>query len=154
MRNGIRLFVCSLALLASGATSAWACHEERPLQGYGSIAGHKPKFSLNYTTIWLTEEPLATTAITTSCDWYTSFLYQKYDNVAENAAQGEGPYLNVIAAFQGCPTQWHPEFSLTLKARYSEIFDGTSRQSPQVLIERFQQVIESHPELRQACNEV
>ena len=94
------------------------------------------------------------TAVSTSCDWYTSFLYQKYDNVAENAAQGEGPFLNVIAAFQGCPTRWHPEFGLTLKARYGEVFDETSRQEPEVLMGRIQQVIESHPQLQQACNEV
>ena len=154
MQNLMRLFVCSLALLVAGAASAWACHEEKPLTNYGAISGHKPKFSINYTTVSSTEEPLAMTAVSTSCDWYTSFLYQKYDNVAENAAQGEGPFLNVIAAFQGCLAQWHQEFGVTVRARYGEVFDETSRQEPEVLMGRIQQVIESHPQLQQACNEV
>jgi hypothetical protein len=85
---------------------------------------------------------------------YTNFLYQQYDNVVENAAQGEGPFLNVVAKFEGCPVQLHQEFGVTVRARYGEVFNQTSRREPRVLMGRIQQVIESHPELRQACNKV
>ena len=149
MRRLIQGAVSGLLVFVGSLTAAHACHEEKN----NMLSGHKDKFSINLTTV-STEAALAFTSTTFSCDAYASFLHQKYDQVAENAAQGEGPYLNVIAAFQGCPTRWHPEFGLTLKARYGEVFDETSRQEPKVLMGRIQQVIESHPQLQQACNEV
>ena len=149
MRNLIQRMLTFLLVFAVWLIVAHACHEEKT----DWLSGHKDKFSKNAITI-ATEDALAITSTSTSCNAYTFFLYKKYDQVVENAAQGTGEYLNVVAAHQGCPVQFHLEFGLALKANYGMIFLGTSREKPRVLIRRFQQIIESNPQLKQACSGV
>ena len=149
MRNLIQRMLTFLLVFAVWLTVAHACHEEKT----DWLSGHKDKFSKNAITI-ATEDALAITSTSTSCNAYTFFLHKKYDQVVENAAQGTGEYLNVVAAHQCCPVQFHLEFGLALKANYGMIFLGTSREKPRVLIRRFQQIIESNPQLKQACTGV
>ena len=149
MRNLIQRMLTFLLVFAVWLTVAHACHEEKT----DWLSGHKDKFSKNAITI-ATEDALAITSTSTSCNAYTFFLHKKYDQVVENAAQGTGEYLNVVAAHQGCPVQFHLEFGLALKANYGMIFLGNSREKPRVLIRRFQQIIESNPQLKQACTGV
>ena len=149
MRNLIQRMLTFLLVFAVWLTVAHACHEEKT----DWLSGHKDKFSKNAITI-ATEDALAITSTSTSCNAYTFFLHKKYDQVVENAAQGTGEYLNVVAAHQGCPVQFHLEFGLALKANYGMIFLDTSREKPRVLIRRFQQIIESNPQLKQACTGV
>ena len=149
MRNLIQRMLTFLLVFAVWLTVAHACHEEKT----DWLSGHKDKFSKNAITI-ATEDALAITSTSTSCNAYTFFLHKKYDQVVENAAQGTGEYLNVVAAHQGCPVQFHLEFGLALKANYGMIFLDTSREKPRVLIRRFQQIIESNPQLKQASTGV
>ena len=149
MRNLIQRMLTFLLVFAVWLTVAHACHEEKT----DWLSGHKDKFSKNAITI-ATEDTLAITSTSTSCNAYTFFLHKKYDQVVENSAQGTGEYLNVVAAHQGCPVQFQLEFGLALKANYGMIFLGTSREKPRVLIRRFQQIIESNPQLKQACTGV
>ena len=62
--------------------------------------------------------------------------------------------MNVVATNQGCPVQFHQEFGSALKVDFAVVFKGTSREKPQFLIRRFQQVIESNPLLKLACTGV
>ena len=98
MRNLIQRMLTFLLVFAVWLTVAHACHEEKT----DWLSGHKDKFSKNAITI-ATEDTLAITSTSTSCNAYTFFLHKKYDQVVENAAQGTGEYLNVVAANQGCP---------------------------------------------------
>ena len=145
----IQKMLTVLLVFTGWLTVAQACHEEKN----DWLSGHKDKFSINAITL-STEDTMAFTSTSTSCDAYTFFLYKKYDQVVENAAQGTGEYLNVVATNQGCPVQFHQEFGSALKADFAGVFQGTSREKPQFLIRRFQQVIESNPQLKLACTGV
>ena len=145
----IQKMLTVLLLFAGWLTVAQACHEEKN----DWLSGHKDKFSSNAITI-ATEDTMAITSTSTSCDAYTFFLHKKYYQIVENAAQGTGEYLNVVATNQGCPVQYHQVFGSALKADFASVFQGTSREYPQVLILRFRQVIESNPQLKLACTDV
>ncbi len=145
----IQKMLTVLLLFAGWLTVAQACHEEKN----DWLSGHKDKFSSNAITI-ATEDTMAITSTSTSCFAYTFFLHKKYYQVVENAAQGTGEYLNVVATNQGCPVKYHQVFGSALKADFASVFQGTSREYPQVLIRRFRQVIESNPQLKLACTDV
>ena len=145
----IQKMLTVLLLFAGWLTVAQACHEEKN----DWLSGHKDKFSSNAITI-ATEDTMAITSTSTSCDAYTFFLHKKYDQVVENAAPRYGRVLNVVATNQGCPVQYHQVFGSALKADFASVFQGTSREYPQVLIRRFRQVIESNPQLKLACTDV
>lgn len=149
MMKLIQKMLTVLLVFAGWLTVAQACHEEKN----DWLSGHKDKFSTNAITL-STEDTMAFTSTSTSCDAYSFFLHKKYDQVVENAAQGTGEYLNVVATNQGCPVQFHQEFGSALKADFAVVFQGTSREKPQFLIRRFQQVIESNPQLKLACTGV
>ena len=145
----IQKMLTVLLVFAGWLTVAQACHEEQN----DWLSGHKDKFSTNVITL-STEDTMAFTSTSTSCDAYSFFLHKKYDQVVENAAQGTGEDLNVVATNQGCPVQFHQEFGSALKADFVVVFKDTSREKPQFLIRRFQQVVESNPQLKLACTGV
>ena len=87
------LFIVSLIILVAMFNTAWACHESDT-----GLRGHNP--DLRFTGISVvTEAAFALTSTTTGCDQYTYFIQQSYHQIAENAARGEGEYLEAFAHF-------------------------------------------------------
>ena len=87
--------------------------------------------------------------ISTSCDFYTAFLEVEYDAIAEQAAQGEGEHLNVLASYLGCPASSHAVFGQSLRKHHHELF--TTSPDPHALREGVDEMVAATPVLRQTC---
>ena len=72
----IQKMLTVLLVFAGWLTVAQACHEEKN----DWLSGHKDKFSTNAITL-STEDTMAFTSTSTSCDAYSFFLHKKYDQV-------------------------------------------------------------------------
>ena len=81
------LFIVSLIILVAMFNTAWACHESDT-----GLRGHNPDLRFAGISV-VTEAAFALTSTTTGCDHYTYFIQQSYHQIAENAARGEGEYL-------------------------------------------------------------
>ena len=90
------LFIVSLIILVAMFNTAWACHESDT-----GLRGHNPDLRFAGISV-VTEAAFALTSTTTGCDHYTYFIQQSYHQIAENAARGEGEYLEAFAQFRGC----------------------------------------------------
>lgn len=127
---------------------ALACHSNElsaPYKGhyhYGKGAG----------LLQLTEGSTVYTAVTTSCDFYTAFLEQEYEAIAQQAAQGQGAHLNVVATYAGCPVSSHAEFGLAMRDNYEQLFREQNTARSHELRQGVTEMIGDTPTLRQACN--
>ena len=96
--------IFAILIFTFGSEYLMACHEEASGGDGGmwpTLRGHSPK---NRQSGFLTsfEGTTAFSSISTKCDEYTSFIELSYDQIAENAAQGHGPYLDALLSFRGC----------------------------------------------------
>ena len=87
------LFIVSLIILVAMSNTAWACHESDT-----GLRGHNPDLRFAGISV-VTEAAFALTSTTTGCDHYTYFIQKSYHQIAENAAKGEGEYLEAFAQF-------------------------------------------------------
>ena len=115
MKVKYSLFLCFATLFAS---SGWACHEEDT-----NLDGHKPKTSVGI--IVSTEIIVALSSTTTSCDMYTAYLESNYEQIAENAAKGEGPYMEALIAYRGCPLDSLASLRKVFKVEYASLFPSS-----------------------------
>jgi len=136
--TGIIIFYCSV--------EAFACHQEINTP----ILGHRSKYSSNMTTVH-TEATSASTSTTSHCDTYTSFIRKGYQFIAEEAAQGQGEHLKVLAQTMGCPAESYPEFAAVLKTQYSTLFAPTPPETPQHFLQQVENVVADRPSLSKAC---
>ena len=131
-------------------SAAFACHSNdlgAPFKGhheYGKSSG-----ILQYT-----ENITVSTSTLTSCDFYTAFLEKEYDNIAEQAAQGHGMHLNVVADYEGCPASLTGEFGSAMKNNFEYLFSENSLHRSHWLQQEVTEMIEDTPELRQNCNSI
>ena len=139
-----KLILLATILVFTGGIAV-ACHKGDTSQ----LRDHKAKQPIGFFVI--SEISTAATSTSTSCDWYASILDHQYDRVAENAAQGSGALINVIADSNGCSPDVHLLFGAEIKAHHSEIFDAISEQNPRVLMQRFQGLINRDPILSSSC---
>ena len=136
-----------LGILLLYATVSFACHKDL---GDPYIGHHK--WSSSSGLLISTENSTAAISTSTWCNSYTSFLEHKYEAIAMEAANGEGPHINILAAFEGCPIEIHSEFSHTLKLNYRSIFDKpVTANSPQ-LRRQIGRMVSASDFLRNSCN--
>ena len=138
------IFYVMLSILISISGIARACHEEEL-----NLRGHNPKWRFAGISV-ITESIFAFTSTTTGCDHYTSFIQNSYPQIAENAAKGEGEYLEAFALFRGCSKQNLEPFKAIMKNHYDELFLETDPQGKTFPL-RFEVVIHRFPMLRQEC---
>ena len=93
------IFIVLMSILVAMSNTAWACHESDT-----GLRGHNPDLRFAGISV-VTEAAFALTSTTTGCDHYTYFIQQSYHQIAENAAKGEGEYLEAFAHFRGCPSE-------------------------------------------------
>ena len=137
------ILMATFLLVTSGI--AVACHNGDNSQ----LRGHQSKLPFGLLITY--EQTSASISTSTSCNWYAKLLDHQYDQVAENAAQGSGVYINLIADSHGCSPEVHQLFGAEIKAHHSEIFDAISEQTPRVLMQRFQGLINGDPILSSSC---
>ena len=116
------LFIVSLIILVAMFNTAWACHESDT-----GLRGHNPDLRFAGISV-VTEAAFALTSTTTGCDHYTYFIQQSYHQIAENAAKGEGEYLEAFAQFRGCTRENLEPFKALVRIHYEELFLETDLQ--------------------------
>ena len=104
-----------------------ACHEEAAGGEGGlfpTLRGHSP--SSRQSGILVTfEGTSASISTTTNCDAYTHFIELNYDQIANNAAQGQGPYLDALASLRGCSDDSRFLFGRVIHANFSKLFKNS-----------------------------
>ena len=138
------LFIVSLIILVAMFNTAWACHESDT-----GLRGHNPDLRFAGISV-VTEAAFALTSTTTGCDHYTYFIQQSYHQIAENAATGEGEYLEAFAHFRGCPSESLGSFKVVIRSNYQKLFLETDPLGKSFQ-QRFEEVMHRYPMLRQKC---
>ena len=104
-----------------------ACHEEAAGGEGGlfpTLRGHSP--SSRQSGILVTfEGTSASISTTTNCDAYTHFIELNYDQIANDAAQGQGPYLNALASLRGCSDDSKFLFGKIIHSNFSKLFKNS-----------------------------
>ena len=82
--------------------------------------------------------------------WYdTAYLWQQYDAIQEQVAQGQGEHLEAIARFSGCTEPVTEIFKGELAQNYQSLF--SSQGDPVALRNQIGVVIQNNEELRTSC---
>ena len=135
---GIIIFAC--------AVDALACHNE----SHDAIIGHKDKFSVNLTTV-TTETTTASLSTSTQCKWYAQFIQEEYELIVEEAAQGQGKHLKVLAQLIGCPPENHADFAALLQTHYQRLFGEKGSAPPEFLLKKLENLVAEEHSLGRAC---
>ena len=107
-----------------GSEYSIACHEEASGGDGGiwpTLRGHSPKSRQSGILVTF-EGTSASISTTTNCDSYTHFIELNYDQIANNAAQGQGQYLDALASLRGCSDDGRFLLSRVIHANFSKLF--------------------------------
>ena len=129
-----------------------ACHEEAAGGEGGlfpTLRGHSP--SSRQSGILVTfEGTSASISTTTNCDAYTHFIELNYDQIANNAAQGKGPYLDALASLRGCSDDTRFIFGRIINENFSKLFKNNA-QKVEILNHSLGIILNHEPLLRNKC---
>ena len=118
------LSMFTILAFTSGSEYLMACHEEASGgQFVPTLRGHNPKYRLSGFLMSF-ETTTAFSSTSSSCDAYTSFLELSYDQIAENAAQGNGPYLDALSSFRDCSINNKDRFQQLIRKHFSYLFEN------------------------------
>ena len=101
-----------------------ACHDDAASGGYPTLRGHNPTSRQSGILVTF-EGTSAGISTTTNCDAYTHFIELNYDQIANNAAQGQGPYLDALASLRGCSDDSRLLFGRVIHANFSKLFKNS-----------------------------
>ena len=107
-----------------GSENLIACHQEASGGDGGmwpTLRGHSPASRQSGILVTF-EGTSASISTTTNCDSYTHFIELNYDQIANNAAQGQGPYLDALASLLGCSDDSKFLFGRVIHANFSKLF--------------------------------
>jgi len=144
--------IFAILIFTFGSEYLMACHEEASGGDGGmwpTLRGHSPK---NRQSGFLTsfEGTTAFSFTSTKCDEYTSFIELSYDQIAENAAQGHGPYLDALASLRGCSIDSKLLFRQVLHENFSELFENHELNG-EALSRRLEIILNREPVLLDKC---
>jgi hypothetical protein len=113
----------AILIFTFGSEYLMACHEEASSNNWPTLRGHNPASRLSgFLTSF--EGTAAFLSTSTKCDEYTSFIELSYDQIAENAAQGHGPYLDALLSFRGCSINNKDRFQQLMRIHFSYLFEN------------------------------
>ena len=148
MRFDKKLLILIVSLMVSFGVEVFACHK-------GDLGAYQEgHYQWSKNTGGISQVIEGTTVsihITTDCDFYVQFISQEYDYIAEEAAQGQGEHLLVLAEWVGCPLAIRSKFSTTMQARYASLFAETSREQPDEFLKKLKEMVALTPTLKQTC---
>ena len=117
----------AILALFFGSENLMACHEEASGGDRGilpTLRGHNPTSRLSGILVTF-ESTTASISTSTNCDAYTHFIELNYDQIANNAAQGQGPYLDALASLRGCSDDSRFLFGRVIHANFSKLFKNS-----------------------------
>ena len=121
----ISLFsIFAILIFTFGSEYLMACHEEASGGDGGmwpTLRGHNPT-SRQSGFLTTFEGTAAFLSTSTKCDAYTSFIELSYDQIAENAAQGHGPYLDALSSFRDCSINNKDRFQQLIREHFIYLF--------------------------------
>ena len=119
--------LATILALFLGSENLIACHEEASGGDRGiwpTLRGHSPTSRLSGILVTF-ESTTASFSTSTNCDAYTHFIELNYDQIANNAAQGQGPYLDALASLRGCSDDSRLLFGRVIHANFSKLFKNS-----------------------------
>ena len=144
--------IAAILALFLGSENLIACHEEASGGDGGiwpTLRGHSP--TSRQSGILVTFEGTSASISTTSnCDAYTHFIELNYDQIANNAAQGQGPYLDALASLRGCSDDSRLQFGRVIHANFSKLFQNIELKVEK-LNHKLDIILNSEPLLRNKC---
>ena len=146
MANEIKIFCFVLVLSLLEIQLSYACHD-----GGHSMKSSRPTFirSSGSSPFQMTIGSTASTSSSTSRNRYSAFLWKQYDGIQEQAAQGDGEYLEVIARFNGCPAGFSEMFKTELNQNYELLFEKPN--DPEHLEQGITKVLQKASHLQDVC---
>jgi len=115
--------IFAILIFTFGSEYLMACHEEASSNNWPTLRGHNPASRLSgFLTSF--EGTAAFLSTSTKCDEYTSFIELSYDQIAENAAQGHGPYLDALSSFRDCSINNKDRFQQLMRKHFSYLFEN------------------------------
>ena len=142
--------ILQFALLVSmsiswGGLLTFACHEG----DFTALSKGHYKWGKSAGILQYTENITISSSTSTSCDMYTAYLWQQYDAIQEQIAQGQGEHLEAIARFSGCQDPVIGIFKTELIQNYIALFKAPG--DPIKLRNEISLVIQNSSQLRLAC---
>ena len=116
--------LATILALFLGSENLIACHQEASGGDGGmwpTLRGHSPASRQSGILVTF-EGTSASISTTTNCDAYTHCIELNYDQIANNAAQGQGPYLDALASLLGCSDDSKFLFGRVIHANFSKLF--------------------------------
>jgi len=144
--------LATILALFLGSEYLIACHEEASGGDGGmwpTLRGHSPTSRQSGILVTF-EGTSASISTTTNCDAYTHFFELNYDQIANNAAQGRGPYLDALASLRGCPDDSRLKFGRVIRSNYSKLFQNIELKIEK-LNHKLDIILNSEPSLRNKC---
>jgi len=144
--------LATILALFLGSENLIACHEEASGGDGGiwpTLRGHNPTSRQSGILVTF-EGTSASISTTTNCDAYTHFIELNYDQIANNAAQGQGPYLDALASLLGCSDDSRFLFGRVIHTNYSKLFKN-SELKVEILNHRLDIILNSEPLLLDNC---
>ena len=118
--------LATILALFLGSENLIACHEEASGGDGGmlpTLRGHSPTSRQSGILVTF-EGTSASISTTTNCDAYTHFIELNYDQIANDAARGQGPYLNALASLRGCSDDSNLMFRRVIHSNFSKLFQN------------------------------
>ena len=115
--------IFAILIFTFGSEYLMACHEEANSNNWPTLRGHNPA-SRQSGFLTSFEGTAAFLSTSTKCDEYTSFIELSYDQIAENAAQGHGPYLDALLSFRDCSINNKDRFQQLIRKHFSYLFEN------------------------------
>ena len=150
-----KIFLFSIAAVLAlflGSENLIACHEEASGGDGGiwpTLRGHSPTSRQSGILVTF-ESTTASISTTTNCDAYTRFIELNYDQIANNAAQGHGPYLDALASLRGCTDDSKFLFGKIIHSNFSKLFKN-SELKVKILNHRLNIILNREPLLHGKC---
>ena len=142
--------IFTILIFTFGSEYLMACHEEASSNNWPTLRGHNPASRLSgFLTSF--EGTTAFSFTSTKCDEYTSFIELSYDQIAENAAQGHGPYLDALSSFRDCSINNKDRFQQLIRKHFSYLFENPENNGA-ALGHRLEIVLKNDRKFRNQCS--
>ena len=118
--------LATILALFLGSENLIACHEEASGGDGGmlpTLRGHSPTSRQSGILVTF-EGTSASISTTTNCDAYTHFIELNYDQIANDAARGQGPYINALASLRGCSDDSNLLFRRVIHSNFNKLFQN------------------------------
>ena len=144
--------LATILALFLGSENLIACHEEASGGDRGiwpTLRGHSPTSRLSGILVTF-ESTTASISTSTNCEAYTHFIELNYNQIANNAAQGQGPDLEALASLRGCSDDSRFLFGMVIHANFSKLFKN-SELRVEILNYSLDIILNSEPLLLNKC---